>query len=106
VEDTAFEVHSEHHGPHEIVMDWTMTVKTSLFPTYPLSLRMRSHILLEPPGKKGEKKEKIFRIFEEWNGNTQLNEQTTLIPVVGKMHRLLRQYTGAAGAWAVKNGYM
>ncbi len=90
---------------------------------YPMSITMRTHILLEPPSKAGGSRtfnkirknnialfilflkkimainmfpcrtggqEKIFRIFEEWNNNKQLNEKTTTIPILGKVHRLLR----------------
>lgn len=89
-----FVVHSEHHAPHEIVMDWTMTLTTTWAPTFPLSLRMRTHIMLEPSSNN---KEKIFRVFEEWNGNKQLNEKTTL-PLLGKIHRALRRFVGIMGS--------
>ncbi len=104
VKDLSYDVHGEHHGPHEIVMDWTMTFTTTYLPSYPMSLRMRSRILLEPPSRAGGQ-ERIFRIYEEWNGNKQLNEKTTFGPL-GRVHQRLRRFTGYLAASAVTKGYL
>ena len=104
VEELSYEVHGEHHGPHEVVMDWTITMTMRTFPSYPFSLRMRTHILLEPPSRAGGQ-EKIFRIYEEWNGNKQLNEKTTFGPL-GKVHQKLRRFSGYLAAAAVEKEYM
>lgn len=59
VSDLDFDIKGEYHGPHEIVMDWTMRFK--LVPLwFPIELPMRAHILLEP-AEQGGKLEKIFR---------------------------------------------
>ena len=85
----------------QIVMDWTMTLRLFNLEQFPLPIRMRSHILLEPPTKAGGA-EKIFRIYEEWNGNAQLNEKTTAVPQVGRLHSRLRRFHGWLGAESVK----
>ena len=55
---------------------------------------MRTHILMEPPEKQGNA-EKIFRISEEWYGNEQITERNfKVVPYLGKIHQMLRQFTG------------
>ncbi len=73
----------EYHGPHEV--DWTLTTTPSFMPSVPIPLRMRTHILLEL----------VFRIYEEWNGNKQLNEKSTfgpLGPEAQEVQRVPRQF--------------
>ena len=45
-----------------------------MLPDFPLTIRLRGHYLLEPPAKAGAP-EKLFRYFEEINGNKLLNER-------------------------------
>ncbi len=92
VKNLEYDVHGEHHGPHEVVMDWTLTTTPSFLPSMPIPLRMRTHILLEPPTQVGGQ-ERVFRIYEEWNGNKQLNEKSTFGPL-GKVHQRLRRFNG------------
>ena len=94
-------IHSEHHEPHEIVMDWSWVWTMKVAPTVKLPLRMRSHILVEPPKSAGGV-EKVFKIFEEWNGNKQLNEKSAPIPMLGRLHQRLRQFHGFCGAAVMK----
>jgi hypothetical protein len=103
LKDIDFNVHGEHHGPHEIVMDWTPTVRVKLLPNYPFSLRMRTHILLEPASKAG--KEKIFRMFSEWNGCQLLNEKTTF-PMLGRIHLKMRKFYAFVSNAIVENGWV
>lgn len=105
VQDLKYDVHSEKHGPHEIVLDWTLTTTTRWAPNTPLPLRMRTHLLLEPPPQPGGR-ERLFRLFEEWNGNRQLNEKTTWPSALGRVHQRLRRFTGYMAASAVRAGYM
>jgi hypothetical protein len=50
--------------------------------------------------------EKLFKIFEEWNGNVHLTEQNTLPPVLGTIHQQLRRSVGQAASWVVRSGYV
>ena len=45
-----------------------------VLPDFPITMRLRNHYLLEPPSKAGAP-EKLFRYFEEINGNKLLNER-------------------------------
>ena len=45
-----------------------------VLPDFPRTIRLRGHYLLEPPAKAGAP-EKLFRYFEEINGNKLLNER-------------------------------
>ena len=54
-----FNIKGEYHGPHEVIMDWTMTFTMKPL-WFPINLPMRTHILLEPAEGAG-KQEKIFR---------------------------------------------
>lgn len=86
-------IHGEHHGAHEVVMDWTMVITMANQPDWwpSWSLRLRSNILLEP-GVDG-KAEKVFRIYEDWNGPALINERNT-IPICGRLHTKLRRFMG------------
>ena len=54
-----FNIKGEYHGPHEVIMDWTMNFNMKPF-GFTVNLPMRTHILLEP-AEKGAKQEKIFK---------------------------------------------
>ena len=101
--DINFVVHGQHHGPHEIVMDWSPTFVMPWFPDRPMSFRVRTHLLLEAPSQPGEK-EKVFRMFEEWGGNKLLSEKTTFFPL-GKIHQKLRDFVGLLALKLGKNYY-
>ena len=45
-----------------------------MLPDFPVTVSMRVHYLLEPPAKAGAP-EKLFRCFQEINGNKLLNER-------------------------------
>ena len=79
-------------------------VTTTIFPNYPFTIPMRTHFLLEPAEQAGSG-EKLFKIFEEWNGNVHLNEQTAVLPIVGTLHQSLRRFVGVAFSWVAKNGF-
>jgi hypothetical protein len=64
---------------------------------------MRTHFLLEPAEKAGSG-EKLFKIFEEWNGNVHLNEKNTFPTILGTIHQQLRRSMGLAASWVVKQG--
>lgn len=89
-----YDIHGEFHGPHEYIVDWTMVGYTKLFPNFALSIPMRSHFLVEPAAKPGTP-EKIFRIYEEWNGNALLNEKTT-VSYIGQIQSRFRRFIGMA----------
>ena len=92
-QNSEFAIHGEYHSPHEILMDWTITSRLKWLPNYPISVSMRSHILLEQPPKIGSP-EKIFRIYEEWRGNKLITEKTT-VPFIGKIHQQYRKFFGS-----------
>ena len=73
----------------------------SILPNYPIPFPMRSHFLLEPADKPGSS-EKVFKIYEEWNGNVQLNEKTVAPAFLGKIHQNLRRFTGQGLTWITK----
>ena len=98
-------IHGEHHGEHEIVMDWTQSIATRLAPSYPIVMRFRSNIQLAPPDKTGDP-ERIVRCFDEWNGNALLSEKTTFSPLVGRVHQSLRRFGGYIGSWGIRNGWL
>ena len=102
VTDMTLTIHGEHHGPHEIVMDWTQSFGWLGFR---MTFRCYTHILLEPPKKAGDP-ERIFRYFEEWNGNRLLSEKTVTPSFVGRVHQNLRRFTGYAAASAIKKGWL
>lgn len=128
-----FVIHGEHHGPHEIVMDWTAKFQIKALSFFPMEVRMRSHILLEPAASPSGK-EKIFRygniitirlhnslyniqviiilynlyffrIYEEWNGNKLLTEKTTFPSFIGKIHSMLRRSTGNMWVMLMRTGW-
>jgi len=94
----------EYHGMHEILLDQEITFALKVLPDFPLTVRVRGHYLLEPPAKAGAP-EKLFRYFEEINGNKLLNERTT-IAQLGKVHSKLRRYVGQLFAKMVENGWV
>ena len=59
VSNLDFSIKGEYHGPHEIIMDWTMHLTMKPF-GMKMDLPMRTNILLEP-AEKGGQQEKIFR---------------------------------------------
>ena len=76
----------------------------TFLPSYPFTIPMRTHFLLEPAEKAGSG-EKVFKIFEEWNGNVHLNEKNTFPPILGSIHQQLRRSMGQAASWVVKQGF-
>lgn len=101
--DGEIQVFEELHSPHEIVLDIEIKIWFHILPNYPWVMRQRNHYLLEPPATKGGS-EKVFRIFEEWGGNPLLNEKTTQIGILGKVHSKLRRFTGYALSMAWQKG--
>jgi len=95
----------EYHGTHEILMDQEITIALKMLPDFPVTMRFRGHYLLEPPAKAGAP-EKLFRYFEEIGGNRLLNERTTAIGPLGKVHSKLRRYVGTLFAMVVENGWI
>jgi len=94
----------EYHGTHEILRDVEVTISLKHLPDFPFTLRLRSHFLLEPPSSAGAP-EKLFKYFEEVNGNRLLNERTTIGPL-GKIHSKLRRYVGSLCVLIVEKGWM
>ena len=70
----------------------------SFLPSFPITIPMRTHFLLEPAEQAGSG-EKLFKIFEEWYGNVHLNERTAPLPIVGTVHQQLRRYVGVLVTW-------
>jgi hypothetical protein len=66
---------------------------------------MRTHFLLEPAEKAGSG-EKLFKIFEEWNGNVHLTEKNTFPAILGTIHQQLRRSMGLAVVWISKQGLL
>jgi len=104
IKNTDIEIFSENHAPHEIIMDWKVKTTLSFLPSIPMSIGMRSHILLEPSEVKVGGPEKIFRVYEEWNGNPLLTEKTGKPPMLGKLHSMLRKFHGSAITEGIKYG--
>jgi hypothetical protein len=48
VKDIEFKTFSEHHSTHEMILDWSLKVTTTLLPSFPFTIPMRTHFLLEP----------------------------------------------------------
>jgi len=89
-----YKVHNVVHSAHEILMDWDIKFGFKIAPSIKINLPMRTHIMMEPPEKQGSA-EKIFRISEEWYGNEQITERNfKVVPYLGKIHQMLRQFTG------------
>ncbi len=94
-----YPVKGEHHGPNHIVLDWTQEMMTSYLP-WVVRVPMRTNLLLR---REGGGKEKVYRYYEEWWGNRQLNRETTF-PALGVLHERLRYFTGQLLASAVRAG--
>lgn len=106
IKDTEIEVFSENHAPHEIIMDWKLKTTVSFLPSLPMSIRMRTHILLEPSTVKIGAPEKVFRVFEEWGGNPLLNEKSVAPTIFGKLHSKLRKFHGYMINQGIKYGIL
>ncbi len=98
------ETRSEHHGVHEVLMDWTVKFRVKQMPNFPMSVSMQARIMLEPPSKAGGA-EKIFKYIEDWGGAPLLNEKTT-VPILGKIHARLRRFHCHLGLAVVDNGLL
>ena len=98
IKEIEFDVKDVKHGKNEIVLDWSMNIYLNILPNYPLFMPMRSHLMLD-------KKEKVWRMYEEWKGNKQLNEETT-ISILGKVHEKLRRFVGYLGAETIRRGWI
>lgn len=99
-------VHKEHHAPHEIIMDWTIKSTLVFLPSFPTSIRMRSHILMEPSETKVGDPEKVFRVYEEWGGNPLMNEKTLSPTMLGTIHSKLRKFHGYMITQGIKYGIL
>ncbi len=97
----AFHVSGEHHGPNEFVVDWIQDMNTPFF-SFNVAVPMRVHWLLR---KDSQGKERVYRYFEEWWFNKQLNQETTLGPL-GMVHEQLRWWTGRFLVEVIKAGYL
>jgi len=106
IKNTEIEIFSENHAPHEIIMDWKLKTTVSFLPNFPMSIGMRTHILLEPSEVKIGAPEKVFRVYEEWNGNPLLTEKTGKPPMLGKLHSKLRKFHGYAVTQGIKYGIL
>ena len=71
-----------------------------------MSIGMRTHILLEPSEVKIGGPEKIFRVYEEWNGNPLLTEKTGKPPMLEKLHSMLRKFHGSVITEGIKYGIL
>ena len=76
-------------------------------PFAPLSRRMRTHIMLEPPSpmKPGDL-EKVSGIYEEWRGNPLLDEKTCSLALLGKLHIKFRDFNGYMTTQCIKHGIL
>lgn len=106
IKNTEIEIFSENHAPHEIIMDWKLKTTVSFLPSFPMSIHMRTHILLEPSEVKVGGPEKVFRVYEEWYGNALLTEKTGSPPLIGKVHSQLRKFHGYAVTQGIKYGIL
>jgi len=93
IKHAEFEFYGEHHSLHEIVLDWKVTVTQRVMSQIKLPMYLRTHLLLEPPATKGGT-ERVFKVIEEWGGNSILNEKNTWPSLLGKTHSKLRQFHG------------
>jgi len=93
IKHSEFDIHGEHHSTHEIVLDWTITVQHKMMSGIKLPLYLRTHLLLEPPAKKGGS-EIIFKMFDEWGGNPFMTEKNTVPAWLGRTHSTLRIFHG------------
>ncbi len=104
-----FKVHAEEHGPHEVVLDYDVTCRFKVLPTWPFTVRTRSRLVLEPPKKAGSA-EKLFRYEDEIGGNPLLSEKSIepafIAPYLGRMHAELRRFHGFLLAKIVNSGYL
>ena len=100
VEDIEFEVHSVHHSPHILLLDWTLHIAIK-FMNLQISLPMRTHLYLQVE----EGREQIFKIKEEWWGKEHLSAKTT-IGFIGDLHSQLRRFTGYLVIKGIQNGYV
>ena len=100
VEDIEFEVHSVHHSPHIMLLDWTLHITTKMM-NYQVHLPMRTHLYLQEE----EGREQVFRIKEEWWGKEHLTAKTT-IGFIGDLHSQLRRFTGYLMIQGIKKGYV
>ena len=78
----------------------------SFLPNFPMSMKMRTHIMMEPSEVKVGGPEKVFRIYEEWGFNTLLTEKTCQPPMLGKLHSKLRQFHGYGVTQLIKYGIL
>jgi len=106
IKESEIDVISENHSPHEIIMDWKIKTTVSFLPNNPMSINMRTHIMMEPSEVKVGGPEKVFRIYEEWGGNVLLTEKTCQPPILGKLHSKLRQFTGYCVTQLIKYGIL
>lgn len=106
VKNTDIQVHGEHHAPHEVIMEWTLKTTLSFLPSFPMSMKMRTHILFEPSTENIGGTEKVFRIYEEWNGIRLLNEKTISPAFFGKVHSKLRKFHGYMVTNGIKYGIL
>lgn len=111
IKSTEFQIHAANHAPHEVVFDWTLTTTLSILPSFPMTLRLRTHILMETSGEKVDGKlvpvgGKVFKIFEEWGGNPLLNEKSFSPAIIGKVHSNLRKFAGYMITQAIKYGIL
>ena len=81
-------------------MDWTQELMISSPVRMLLPIPMRSNFLLR---KDSSGRERIYRFYEEWWGNPQLNRHTTFAPL-GMAHEQLRWFHGQLLAAAVRAG--
>ena len=89
-----------------IFIDFIFQTTVSFLPNVPMSINMRTHIMLEPSEVKVGGPEKVFRVYEEWGGNVLLTEKTCQPPMLGKLHSKLRQFTGYAVTQLIKYGIL
>ena len=98
-------VRSEQHGPHEVVIDRTMTFGPKQLPWLAVSVPMHFRLMLEPSEKLGGP-EKIFRFTEEWHGNALLTDQNAFLPLIGSVHKQMRRFMGGVTAQVLASGWL
>eukprot|EP00096_Caligus_rogercresseyi_P010525 TRINITY_DN387_c0_g1_i1.p1 TRINITY_DN387_c0_g1~~TRINITY_DN387_c0_g1_i1.p1 ORF type:complete len:205 (-),score=77.14 TRINITY_DN387_c0_g1_i1:193-807(-) len=83
----------EYHNAQEILLEWNVKWGTKALGSYTQLIRFR--VFVEPSNK-------VFKIVEEWNGSSLLNEKTTL-SFIGKFHSKFRSYMGQLLLTLIKN---